>query len=317
MKCAWAVDSAGTLTVEQGETPKPRPQQGEMLVQVHAAGVTPTELLWSPTSQRQDGSPRLRAIPGHEFSGVIAEIGSGAAGFSVGDEIYGMNDWYADGATAEYCITVPASIAPKPIRLSHPEAATVPISALTAWQGLFDRAKLQPGERLLVHGAAGAVGVFVVQLAARHGAEVIATASARDRDFLLQLGAKRVIDYTSAPFENDVRDVNVVFDGVGGETLTRSWAVLKPSGRMVTIAADSEATKDERVKDAFFIVEPNQQQLIEIGKQLDSGKLRTFVGAEVPLADAPAAYARKVTRAHGRGKVVVVPGGPGSPGTPS
>jgi NADPH:quinone reductase-like Zn-dependent oxidoreductase len=306
MNCAWVVESAGVLTLEPAKTAKPRPQQGEVLVQVRAAGVTPTELLWSPTSKYQDGSPRTHAIPGHEFSGVIAETGSGVTGFSVGDEIYGMNDWFADGTTAEYCITVPASIAPKPRRLSHPEAATVPIGALTAWQGLFDRAKLRVGERVLVHGAAGAVGIFVVQIAAGHGAEVIATASAHNRDFLLQLGAKRVIDYTSVPFENEARDIDVVFDGVGGETLSRSWGVLKTSGRMVTIAADSEATKDERVKDAFFIVEANQQQLIEIAERLDSGRLRTFVDAEVPLADAPLAYGRKV-RKHRYGKVVIVP----------
>jgi len=308
MKSAWVVDSAGAPSLQQAETPKPRPQQGEVLVQVRAAGVTPTELLWSTTSQRKDGSARTHAIPGHEFSGVIAETGSGVTGYSVGDEIYGLNDWYADGATAEYCVTVPANIAPKPSRLSHPEAATVPIGALTAWQGLFDHAKLGAGERLLVHGAAGAVGVFVVQLAARHGAEVIATASARHRDFLLQLGANQVIDYAATSFEKSVREMDVVFDGVGGETLTRSWSVLKPSGRMVTIAADSEAAKEERVQKAFFIVEPNQQQLIEIGKLLDSGKLRAFVGAEVPLADAPCAYAGKVTRKHGYGKVVVVLG---------
>jgi NADPH:quinone reductase-like Zn-dependent oxidoreductase len=306
MNAAWVVESDGALSLEPAEIAKPRPQHDEVLVQVRAAGVTPTELLWSPTLQHQDGSARAHAIPGHEFSGVIAETGSGVTGFSVGEEIYGMNDWYADGATAEYCVTVPASIAPKPSRLSHPEAATVPIGALTAWQALFDRAKLRAGERLLVHGAAGAVGIFVVQLAAGQGAEVIATASPHNRDFLLQLGAKRVIDYTSVPFEKEVRDMDVVFDGVGGDTLSRSWSVLKPSGRMVTIAADSEATKEERVKNAFFIVEPNQQQLIEIGKLLDAGKLRTFVDAEVPLADAPSAYARKVSRKHGYGKVVIV-----------
>ena len=308
MRSAWVVNSAGALRVEPADTAKPRPQRGEVLVQVRAAGVTPTELSWSPTYQQKDGSPRTHAIPGHEFSGVVAEPGGGVTDFSAGDEIYGMNDWFADGATAEYCVTLPANIAHKPSRLSHPEAATVPIGALTAWQGLFDRAKLRAGERLLVHGGAGAVGTFVVQLAALHGADVIATASAQNRDFLLQLGAKQVIDYTAAPFEKDVRDMDVVFDGVGGETLTRSWTVLKPSGRIVTIAADGEGTQDERVKNAFFIVEPNQQQLIDISKLLDSGKLQTFVGAEVPLADAAEAYAHKVTRKHGYGKVVVVIG---------
>ncbi len=231
---------------------------------------------------------RLRAVPGHEFSGVIAELGEGVEGFAVGDEVYGMNDWFADGATAEYCVTQPSSIAHKPKRLSHAEAAAVPIGALTAWQGLLDRAKLQTGEHVLVHGGAGAVGVFAIQLARLHGAQVTATASGKNAAFVSQLGAESVIDYTTTAFEDVVRDVAVVFDGVGGETLEKSWSVLKPGGRMVTIAADAEGTTDERVKAAA-----------EIADLLDAGRLRVFVDAEVPLAEAPAAYERKVQRRLG------------------
>ena len=194
----------------------------------------------------------------------------------------------------------------KPAHLSHAEAAAVPIGALTAWQGLLDRAHLRSGERLLVQGAAGAVGVFAVQLGRLHGAEVVATASGRNREFVLQLGATQVIDYQAQAFERTVRDVDVVFDAVGGEILERSWSVLKPGGRLVTIAADSEGTKDPRVKDAFFIVEPKQQQLTEIASLLSTGRLRAFVDAQVLLADAPAAYEGKVKRQHGYGKVVIV-----------
>ena len=290
----------------KAEVAKPSPGKGEILVRVHAAGVTPTELIWYPTSYTKDGQPRSGAIPGHEFSGVVAELGEGVQGFAVSDEIYGMNDWFADGATAEYCVTQPASIARKPGRLSHAEAAAVPIGALTAWQGLLDRAKVQAGEHILVHGGAGAVGVFAIQLARLHGARVTATASGKNAAFVTQLGAEKVIDYATTPFEDVVRDVDVVFDAVGGETLEKSWSVLKPDGRMVTIAADAEGTTDERVKAAFFIVEPNQKQLAEIGDLLDAGKLRVFVDAEVPLAEAPAAYERKVQRRLGYGKVVVV-----------
>jgi NADPH:quinone reductase-like Zn-dependent oxidoreductase len=306
MKTMKSVRLTDLQRMEEVEGPAPAPGRGEVLIEVYAAGVTPTELLWYPTSHTKDGGSRTHAIPGHEFSGVVAEIGDGVEGVAVGDEVFGMNDWFADGATAEFCVTLPSNITPKPVRLTHEEAAVVPIGALTAWQGLFDRAKLLPGERLLVHGGAGAVGVFVIQLARLHGAEVIATASGRNKEFVSRLGASQVIDYKVDAFEQSVRDVDVVFDTVGGDTLMRSWSVLKPSGRLVTIAAGSEGTADPRVKDAFFIVEPNQQQLIDIGKSLNSGQLRSFVAAQAPLANAPAAYAGKVVRQHGYGKVVIV-----------
>jgi NADPH:quinone reductase-like Zn-dependent oxidoreductase len=216
-----------------------------------------------------------------------------------------MNDWFADGAMAEYCVTQPSSIAAKPASLTHAEGASVPIGALTAWQGLVERAKLQPRERVLVQGGAGAVGVFAIQLARLHGAYVIATASPRNLDFVLQLGADLVIDYKAMPFEQEAGEVDVVFDTVGGETLRRSWSVLKRSGRMVAIAADSEQQTDERVKQAFFIVEPNHAQLTEIGSLLDAGRIKAAVDAVVPFAETPAAFEGSTERKRGRGKVVV------------
>jgi NADPH:quinone reductase-like Zn-dependent oxidoreductase len=284
---------------------KPQPAEGELLVRVCASGVTPTELLWYPTTHTKEGESRTSAVPGHEFSGVVAALGQGVNDFNVGDEIYGMNDWFADGATAEFCLTQPQSITLKPKRLTHELAATVPIGALTAWQGLLERAKIRSGERVLVHGAAGAVGLFAVQLAHLHGAYVIATASARNVEFVKELGADEVIDYKTSRFEDRVENVDVVFDGVGGETLDRSWAVLKPNGRMITIAANSEGTTDQRVKDAFFIVEPNKKQLLEITKLIDAGTLNTFVSAVVPLAEASIAYSKAVPDALGYGKVVI------------
>src|SRR5262245_3742934 len=251
--------------------PQPEPGDGELLIRVLATGVTPTELLWYPTTHTKAGGARTGAVPGHEFSGVIAALGKGANDFNVGDEIYGMNDWFAEGATAEFCLTQPQNIARKPKSLTHKLAATVPIGALTAWQGLLERAKMQPGERVLIHGAAGAVGVFAVQLAHLHSAYVIATASASNTDFLKRLGADEVIDYKTSRFEDHVKNADIVFDGVGGETLDRSWSVLKAGGRIVTIAADSEFTTAQRVKDAFFIVEPNRKQLNEIAELLDAG----------------------------------------------
>jgi NADPH:quinone reductase-like Zn-dependent oxidoreductase len=244
-------------------------------------------------------------VPGHEFSGIITALGKGVSDFSVADEIYGMNDWFADGATAEFCLAQSQYIAPKPKSLSHELAATVPIGALTAWQGLFDRAKMHSGERVLIHGAAGAVGLFAVQLAHLNGAYVIATASAGNTEFVKQLGADEVIDYKTSRFEEQVENVDIVFDAVGGETLDRSWHVLKPGGRIATIAADSEATTDQRVKDAFFIVEPNQKQLLETAELLDGGTLKAFVSAVVPLEEASVAYGRAVPDRRGYGKVVI------------
>ena len=287
------------------ELQKPEPGSGEILIHVHAAGVTPTELLWYPTTHAKSGTARVRAVPGHEFSGVIMAIGKDVQDFEAGDEVYGMNDWFADGATAEYCITLPQNIARKPATLSHEAAASVPIGALTSWQGLIDRAKLKAGERILVHGGAGAVGLYAVQLAHIRGARVITTVSARDIDFVKQLGADEAIDYKASTFEKTVREIDVVFDAVGGRTLERSWGVLRPNGRMVTIAADSEGTADERVKNAFFIVEPNRKQLVEIAKQLDAGHLKAFVKATIPLNEASAAYSGAVGDKNGYGKIVI------------
>ena len=149
-------DAAQAPVLIEEHVPQPQPQRGELLVRVYAAGVTPTELLWYPTTHNKDGEKRSRAIPGHEFSGVIAAVGEETVGFEIGQEVYGMNDWFADGAMAEYCVTQPSSVAHKPPRLTHVEAASVPIGALTAWQGLFDRARLQAGEHVMVHGGAGA-----------------------------------------------------------------------------------------------------------------------------------------------------------------
>jgi NADPH:quinone reductase-like Zn-dependent oxidoreductase len=298
-------DKSHKPTLSAYQLPQPTPSNGEILIRVHAAGITTTELGWSPTTHTKSGEPRLHPIPSHEFSGVIAAHGEGVEDFTIGQPVYGMNDWFADGAIAEYCLTIPASIAPKPAALTHEEAATVPIGALTAWQGLFDRAKLQPGERVLVHGGSGGVGLFAVQLAHRHGAHVISTAATQNLAFVSQLGADEVIDYTRSRFEDTVRDIDVVFDTVGGRTRDLSWPLLKPNGRMISIAADGESSSDQRVKDIYFIVEPNQKQLIEIACLLDAGLLKTFVKAAVPLSEAAAAYAGSVQQKLPYGKIVV------------
>lgn len=302
MKTLVLTPSGSGLALVAATAPRPTPGPEELLIRVHAAGVTPSELLWYPTAHTRTGEPRLAAVPGHEFSGVVEDAGGRVGRLELGREVYGMNDWFDQGATAEYCLARFCDVAPKPGSLTHTEAAAVPISALTAWQGLFTRANLQPGERVLIHGGAGAVGVFAVQLARWRGAHVIATASPRNLDLVASLGAGEVIDYTQAPFEERIQPVDVIFDGVGGDTLQRSWSLLTPGGRLVTIAASEEAATDPRVKQAFFIVTPHQKQLNLIADLLRSGALRPVVDAVVSLDEAPGAY---LSPRRGRGKTIV------------
>jgi NADPH:quinone reductase-like Zn-dependent oxidoreductase len=304
MKAMRVAGSREKPILLEAEISRPKPQHGEVLVRIRAAGITRTELVWDPTWRTKSGEPREGAVPSHEFSGEIAELGNGVMGLSTGAAIYGMNDWYQDGALAEYCITRPDWIAPMPGTLDHPEAASVPLDALTAWQGLFVRTKLQRAEHVLIHGGAGAVGIFAIQLAHRRGAHVITTVSPHNFDFVKELGADQVIDYKTAPFEEQTGEVDVVFDAVGGETLRRSLDVLKPNGRLVTIVSPDESGFDDRTKQAFFIVEPDRQQLLEIGQLIDSGQLRPFVDVAAPFSQAAEAYQGKIQK-KGRGKVVV------------
>ncbi|HXC97180.1 MAG TPA: NADP-dependent oxidoreductase [Edaphobacter sp.] len=303
MKAIQLHETSNGPTLQLADVAQPVPGKADVLVRVHAAGIIPTELEWQPTIQTKSGAKRSNAIPSHEFSGVIAAKGEEVTAFTVGQAVYGFNDWYADGALAELCLTQPSSIATKPSTLTDEEAASVPISALTAWQALFVHAKLQPSQRILIHGASGAVGTFAVQLARRQGAYIVATASTRNLALVEQLGANEVIDYKTTHFQDIVRDIDVVFDTVGGQTRDLSWSVLKPSGRFITIASDSET--DLRLTNSFFIVEPNQQQLKEVASLLDAGELKTFVNAVVPLEDAAKAYEKAIPNARGYGKVVV------------
>jgi NADPH:quinone reductase-like Zn-dependent oxidoreductase len=304
MKAVYLTQKAGPESLIAGELPAPIPQAGEVLVRVHATAATPTEFEWYPTFNTRAGTPRsFPIVPSHEFSGVIAALGADApAMLKTGDAVYGLNDWFANGALAEYCVAPAAALASKPASLAHAQAAVVPISALTAWQALATRGMVTRGQRVLIHGGSGGVGVFAVQLARLRGAHVIATASAANLDFVRSLGADEVIDYRGARFETIVREVDFVLDSVGGETLARSWNVLRPGGTLVTIAAQSESTADARERAAFMLVEPNRAHLAEIAGLFDAGKLRVFVEDEYSLTDAIAGYAR-AQKGGMRGKI--------------
>jgi len=305
MKAVFLNRKAGAESLDSGDLPQPEPKAGEVLVKVHATAVTPTEFQWFPTFNAPAGEPRpFPIVLGHEFSGVIESLGHGVMNLRTGDAVYGLNNWFGNGTQAEYCVAPATALAGKPKTLDHVHAAVVPISALTAWQGLFKRAGLQRGERALIHGAAGGVGVFAVQLARWRGARVIATASSGNLDFVRSLGADQVIDYQKTRFENAVHDVDVVFDGVGGDTLERSWGVLAKNGRLVTVATQSAQAATQRVRDAFMLVEANGSKLADVANLIDAGDLRVFVEHVFPLANAREAYAR-AKQGRMRGKIAL------------
>lgn len=305
MKAIEIASSTPEITLTLSDVDEPVPGPGQILIAVHAAGVTRTELNWYPSTHTASGKARLRAIPGHEFSGVVAALGEGVSGFDVGQHVFGMNDWFQQGAMAECCLTSPLNITNKPACLSAVQAATVPIGALTAWQGLFERASLQPGERILIHGGGGSVGLFAVQLARLHGAHVIATTSPETLEIVRELGAHQVVDYRAVRFEKVVDPVDVVFDTVGGDTRERSRALLLSGGRLVSIAADGEVNTNPEVRKGYFIVEPNRAQLDHMASLLCDGRLRTFTKAVVPLANAADAFLGNIGTNLEPGKIVV------------
>jgi NADPH:quinone reductase-like Zn-dependent oxidoreductase len=288
------------------DVPVPRISKGEVLMKVHAAGITPTEFTWNSTFTTSDGANRLPIVPSFEVSGTVHEVASDVAGLSVGDAVYGLLNFWRDGAAAEYVAARAADIAPKPRSLDYVLAAAVPLSGLTAWQALFDYARLSAHHRILIHGAAGGVGTWAVQFAHWRGAHVIGTASQKNHQFLRELGAEDVLDYISSHFEDEVRDADVVLDTVGGDTLERSWRVLRKDGYLVTVAGDvsEEKAKTFGVNAASILVQPNRAQLIEIANLIDSGTVRPVVEAIYPLAQARQAYERGL-QGHNRGKLVL------------
>jgi NADPH:quinone reductase-like Zn-dependent oxidoreductase len=288
------------------DAPRPTPGPGDALVRVHACAITRDELTWGTTYTTSQGAERLPTIPGHELSGVVEAVAAGVTDPAIGAAVYGLTNFRRDGAAAEYVLVHAADLAAKPATLGHVEAAAVPLAALTAWQGFFDHAKLSRGQRVLIHAAAGGVGTYAVQLAHWCGAHVIGTARAANAEFLRGLGADEVIDYTVDRFEQRVREVDVVLDSVGGETLERSWGVLRKGGTLITIAdsAPAEQAAQYGVRGVEFIVVPNRAQLIEIARLIDAGVLRPIVQETFALRDTRRAFERSAP-GHNRGKVVL------------
>jgi NADPH:quinone reductase-like Zn-dependent oxidoreductase len=288
------------------EVHQPQPGPGDVLVRVAASGILVNELTWDVTYQTGSGEPRPLPIPGRDLSGIVAEVGADVTGIAVGDAVYAMLGYGRDGAEAEYTLAVPSELAPKPRTLDDVQAAAVPLAALTAWQALFIHAKLSEGQRVLIHGASGGVGTYAVQLAHWAGAQVLTPASERNATFVRDLGADQVIDYVTTPFEEVAHDLDVVFDLVGGDTLRRSWPVVRAGGVLVSVVTPppTEPAPRPDVRFVYFIVEPSGEQLRQIGELLDAGRVRPIVAQLFPLAQARQAYEAGI-HGHPRGKIVL------------
>ena len=243
MKAVRIHSRGGPEALVYEDAPVPKITKGDALIRVYAAAITPTEFTWNSTFTTSDGKDRLPVVPSFEVSGTVEEVASGVSDVSVGDAVYGLLDFRRDGAAADYVAVRAADMAPKPRSLDHVHAAAVPLSGLTAWQALFDHADLFAGDRVLIHGAAGGVGTWAVQFAHWGGAHVIGTASQRNAAFLRELGADEVLDYESVRFEDKLRDVDIILDTVGGDTLERSWGILRREGVLVTVAGDAPEEK--------------------------------------------------------------------------
>jgi NADPH:quinone reductase-like Zn-dependent oxidoreductase len=275
------------LAVEKADRPRPGPV--EALVRVHAAAITRGELEWP--------IDRLPAIPSYELSGVVEEVGARVTGVAAGDEVFALTPFDRDGVAADYTALPAELLVARPRALGHAESAAIPLPALTAWQGLFDHGRLVADERVLIHGAAGSVGGYAVQLARARGAHVIGTASAANLGFIRELGADEAVD-AATRFEDAVEPVDVVFDTAGGQRLRRSLAVLRAGGRLVSVA---EEPPDGGV---YFIVEPNRDQLRSLARLADVGELRPPSVEVFPLTSAREAFARSLEPGR-RGKVVL------------
>ncbi|WP_267715943.1 NADP-dependent oxidoreductase [Streptomyces sp. CoH17] len=300
---------AGAGGLALTDLPHPHAAENDVVVRVHAAGFTRGELDWPATWTDRAGRDRTPSVPGHELSGVVEELGYGTTGLTVGQRVFGLADWTRNGSLAEYTAVEARNLTPLPADVDHTVAAALPVSGLTAWQGLFDHGRLTTGQTVVIHGAAGSVGSIAVQLAREAGARVIATGRAADRDTALALGADAFLDLESDRLQ-DAGEADVVLDVIGGEILDRSAALVRPGGTLVTIAAPPVVTP-ENGRAVFFVVESDRVRLADLVQRVRDGRLRIPVGDVRPLAEAPAAFAAGRGR-HGRTIIRVVPEGDGA-----
>jgi len=306
MKAIVVTDrAAGTAGMKLADRPEPRAAINDVVVQVYASGFVGTELAWPSTWTDRLDRDRTPTIPGHELAGVVTALGYGTAGLSIGQRVFGLSDWYRDGTLAEYLVIEARNLALLPDDVDFTIGASLPISGLTAWQGLFEHGRLRAGQSVIAHGAAGAVGSMVTQLAREAGAHVIGTGRAADRQKALDFGASEFVDLDSEALE-DVGEVDLVFDLIGGDIGKRSASVVRTGGTIVSIVGPLE-TKPADALVIDFVVEADRAQLNEIVQRVRDGRLRTNIGAVAPLKDAIATF-NSTERRSGKTVISVRPG---------
>ena len=306
MKAIVVHEYGGPEVLKYEDVPRPEPKEDQILVHVIAAGVNPVDDASRSPKYAKFFGITLPFIPGYDIAGVVERTGAKITKLRQGDSVYAYLSLKGGGGYAEYAVATEVEAASKPKSIGFVEAAGVPVVALTAWQALIDTAKLSAGQTVLIHGGSGGVGSFAIQIAKARGAKVIATASTANQDLLKQLGADVAIDYTKQKFEDVAKDVDVVLDSVGKDTLARSYGVVKKGGFIVTLVAriDQAELDKHGIRGASLGVEPNSNELAEIGKLIDEKKIKVVVSQTLPLSDAAKAQ-EQVATGHTRGKIVL------------
>jgi NADPH:quinone reductase-like Zn-dependent oxidoreductase len=301
-----AHEYGGPEVLKYEEIQRPEPKDDEILIRVIAAGVNAVDASIRAGKFAKVFGTRLPLIPGSDIAGVVEKAGSKITKFKNGDSVFAYTDLKDGGGYAEYMVATEREASPKPQSLTHLEAAAVPIVALAAWQALIDTAKLSTGQTVLIHGGSGGVGTFAIQIAKARGAKVIATASTRNQDLLKELGTDVAIDYTKQNFEEIAKDVDVVLDSLGEDTLKRSYGVVKKGGFIVSIIPGPDPAELERhgIRGKFISVEPDADELAEIGKLIDQKKIKVIVSQTFPLSEAIKAQ-EQIATGHTRGKIVL------------
>jgi len=306
MKAIVVHEYGGPEVLKYEDAPRPEPKEDEILVRVIAAGVNSFDGMLRSGKYAKVFNTQLPWHPGYDIAGVVDKIGNDVTKFKVGDPVYAFISIFNGGGYAEYALAKQSDAALKPVTISFVEAAGAPSVALTAWQAVVDKAQVQSAQTVLIHGASGGVGMFAIPIAKIRGAKVLATASTANQDFLKQLGADVAIDYKTQKFEDVAKNVDVVIDGVGGETLKRSYPIVKKGGIVVTLTGRIDQAELEKygIRGASLEVQNNGDELAQIGKLIDEKKIKIVVSETFPLADASKAEAKADT-GHARGKIVL------------
>jgi NADPH:quinone reductase-like Zn-dependent oxidoreductase len=304
MKAMVVREYGGLEVLKLEDVPRPKPKENEVLVRVIASGVNPVDTLIVSGKYAKEFGTHLPLTPGYDIAGIVEQTGAKISKLKTGDPVYGFVLW--GGGFAEYAVATEGEAAIKPKPLSYSEAASVPLVALTAWQALIDAAKLSAGQTVLIHGGSGGVGTMAIQIAKARGARVIATASTANQDLLRELGAEVAVDYTKQKFEDVAKDVDVVLDTVGKDTLARSYGVVKKGGFIATLVArpDQAELVKQGIRGASISVKPDANELEQITKLIEAKKIRPVVSQELPLAEARRALQQAATH-HTRGKIVL------------